>query len=51
MIIQHLKNVEFRQNILFIVCIMQTLPTILWQFPETDKKWVSSFDSILERFL
>ena len=30
---------------------MQTVPAILWRSPRMVKKWVSSFDSILEKFV
>ena len=31
--------------------VMRSAPTILWPYPETDKQMVSSFDSILEKFV
>ena len=41
---------KLKMNV-FIGCIMQSAPAILWPYPETEKKWLSSFESILERFV
>ena len=50
MIISHLKKFDFGL-IISVVYEMQIVPAILRQSPKTVKKWVSSFDSILERFV
>ena len=49
------NNSDFSKTWIQTECVywdvMRSAPTILWHNSETDKKMVSSFDSILEEFV